>query len=253
MELLKIMKAFVAVLKHKTLKQWKFVLSAGMLLLWQLVVLELFSEKQLTLLSILVLQHQSFINKVHTMQMENLFKFTQQQFLVTINYVLMSESARGEGGRIWTYKDGKPWYFLEEKYPAYGNLVPRDIATREIFDVCVNQKLGINGENMVYLDLSHKDPHELDIKLGGIIEIYEKFTGDDPRKVPMKIFPAVHYSMGGLWVDEDQMTNIPGLFAAGECDYSQHGANRLGANSLLSAVFRWKVAGPNAVKYMSQS
>ncbi|MGF2617304.1 succinate dehydrogenase flavoprotein subunit [Rossellomorea vietnamensis] len=164
---------------------------------------------------------------------------------------LMSESARGEGGRVWTYKDGKPWYFLEEKYPAYGNLVPRDIATREIFDVCVNQKLGINGENMVYLDLSHKDPKELDIKLGGIIEIYEKFMGDDPRKVPMKIFPAVHYSMGGLWVDYDQMTNIPGLFAAGECDYSQHGGNRLGANSLLSAIFGGMVAGPNAIKYMS--
>ncbi len=164
---------------------------------------------------------------------------------------LMSESARGEGGRIWTYKDGKPWYFLEEKYPAYGNLVPRDIATREIFDVCVNQKLGVNGENMVYLDLSHKDPKELDIKLGGIIEIYEKFTGDDPRKLPMKIFPAVHYSMGGLWVDFDQMTNIPGLFAAGECDYSQHGANRLGANSLLSAIYGGMVAGPNAVKYIN--
>jgi succinate dehydrogenase / fumarate reductase, flavoprotein subunit len=164
---------------------------------------------------------------------------------------LMSESARGEGGRVWTYKDGKPWYFLEEKYPAYGNLVPRDIATREIFDVCVNQKLGINGENMVYLDLSHKDPHELDIKLGGIIEIYEKFTGEDPHKLPMKIFPAVHYSMGGLWVDYDQMTNIPGLFAAGECDYSMHGANRLGANSLLSAIYGGMVAGPNAVKYIN--
>jgi len=163
---------------------------------------------------------------------------------------LMSESARGEGGRVWTYKDGKPWYFLEEKYPAYGNLVPRDIATREIFDVCVNQKLGINGENMVYLDLSHKDPHELDIKLGGIIEIYEKFVGDDPRKLPMKIFPAVHYSMGGLWVDYDQMTEIPGLFAAGECDFSQHGANRLGANSLLSAIYGGMVAGPNAVNYI---
>ncbi|MBS2969934.1 succinate dehydrogenase flavoprotein subunit [Metabacillus sp. KIGAM252] len=162
---------------------------------------------------------------------------------------LMSESARGEGGRVWTYKDGKPWYFLEEKYPAYGNLVPRDIATREIFDVCVNQKLGINGENMVYLDLSHKDPKELDIKLGGIIEIYEKFMGDDPRKVPMKIFPAVHYSMGGLWVDYDQMTNIPGLFAAGECDYSMHGANRLGANSLLSAIYGGMVAGPSAARY----
>ncbi|TFD92452.1 succinate dehydrogenase flavoprotein subunit [Jeotgalibacillus sp. R-1-5s-1] len=164
---------------------------------------------------------------------------------------LMSESARGEGGRVWTYKDGKPWYFLEEKYPAYGNLVPRDIATREIFDVCVRQKLGINGENMVYLDLSHKDPKELDIKLGGIIEIYEKFMGDDPRKVPMKIFPAVHYSMGGLWVDYDQMTNIPGLFAAGECDYSIHGANRLGANSLLSSIYGGMVAGPNAVKYIN--
>ncbi|MFB4165417.1 succinate dehydrogenase flavoprotein subunit [Alteribacillus sp. JSM 102045] len=164
---------------------------------------------------------------------------------------LMSESARGEGGRVWTYKDGKPWYFLEEKYPAYGNLVPRDIATREIFDVCVEQKLGINGENMVYLDLSHKDPKELDIKLGGIMEIYEKFMGDDPRKVPMKIFPAVHYSMGGMWVDYDQMTNIPGLFAAGECDYSQHGANRLGANSLVSAIYGGMVAGPKAVEYIS--
>lgn len=163
---------------------------------------------------------------------------------------LMSESARGEGGRIWTYKDGKPWYFLEEKYPAYGNLVPRDIATREIFSVCVDQKLGINGENMVYLDLSHKDPKELDVKLGGIIEIYEKFVGDDPRKVPMRIFPAVHYSMGGMWVDYNQMTNIPGLFAAGECDYQYHGANRLGANSLLSAIFGGMVAGPKAVEYV---
>ncbi|MUV39394.1 Succinate dehydrogenase (quinone) [Lentibacillus sp. JNUCC-1] len=163
---------------------------------------------------------------------------------------LMSESARGEGGRIWTYKDGEPWYFLEEKYPAYGNLVPRDIATREIFDVCVNQKLGINGENMVYLDLSHKDPKELDVKLGGIIEIYEKFVGEDPRKVPMKIFPAVHYSMGGLWVDYDQMTSIPGIFAAGECEYSQHGGNRLGANSLLSSIFGGSVAGPKAIEYI---
>ncbi|RRJ61743.1 succinate dehydrogenase flavoprotein subunit [Paenibacillus oralis] len=163
---------------------------------------------------------------------------------------LMSESARGEGGRIWTYKDGKPWYFLEEKYPAYGNLVPRDIATREIFNVCVDQKLGINGENMVYLDLSHKDPKELDVKLGGIIEIYEKFMGDDPRKIPMKIFPAVHYSMGGMWVDYNQMTNIPGLFAAGECEYQYHGANRLGANSLVSAIYGGMVAGPKAVEYI---
>lgn len=163
---------------------------------------------------------------------------------------LMSESARGEGGRIWTYKDGKPWYFLEEKYPAYGNLVPRDIATREIFHVCVDMKLGVNQENMVYLDLSHKDPKELDVKLGGIIEIYEKFMGDDPRKIPMKIFPAVHYSMGGMWVDYNQMTNIPGLFAAGECEYQYHGANRLGANSLVSAIYGGMVAGPKSVEYI---
>lgn len=163
---------------------------------------------------------------------------------------LMSESARGEGGRIWTYKDGKPWYFLEEKYPAYGNLVPRDIATREIFHVCVDLKLGINGENMVYLDLSHIDAHELDRKLGGILEIYEKFVGDDPRKLPMKIFPGVHYSMGGIWVDFNQMTNVPGLFAAGECDYQYHGANRLGANSLLSAIYTGMYVGPKAVEYI---
>jgi len=164
---------------------------------------------------------------------------------------LMSESARGEGGRLWTYKDGKPWYFLEEKYPDYGNLVPRDIATREIFDVCVNQKLGINGENMVYLDLSHKDPHELDVKLGGIIEIYEKFVGEDPHKVPMRIFPAVHYSMGGMWVDHNQMSNIPGLFVCGESDYQYHGANRLGANSLLSSIYGGMITGPNAIEYIN--
>lgn len=163
---------------------------------------------------------------------------------------LMSESARGEGGRVWTYKDGKPWYFLEEKYPAYGNLVPRDIATREIFHVCVDLKLGINGENMVYLDVSHIDPKKLDVKLGGILDIYEKFVGDDPRKVPMKIFPAVHYSMGGLWIDYNHMTNIPGLFAAGEVDYQYHGANRLGANSLLSAIYGGMVAGPKAIEYI---
>lgn len=163
---------------------------------------------------------------------------------------LMSESARGEGGRVWTYKDGKPWYFLEEKYPAYGNLVPRDIATREIYDVIYNQHLGVNGENVVYLDVSHIDPAVLDNKLGGILEIYEKFVGDDPRKVPMRIAPSVHYSMGGLWVDVDQSTNIPGLFAAGECDYSQHGANRLGANSLLSAVYAGMAAGPTAAAWI---
>ncbi|MBI4840049.1 MAG: succinate dehydrogenase (quinone) flavoprotein subunit, partial [candidate division NC10 bacterium] len=114
---------------------------------------------------------------------------------------LMSESARSEGGRVWVPRDGKPWYFLEEKYPRYKNLVPRDIATREIYHVCRVLKLGVDGKDMVYLDLSHIPAETLNRKLGGILEIYEKFVGDDPRKVPMRVFPSVHYSMGGLWID----------------------------------------------------
>ena len=162
---------------------------------------------------------------------------------------LMSESARGEGGRVWTYKDGKPWYFLEEKYPAYGNLVPRDIATREIFDVCVRQKLGVNGENMVYLDLSHLPTEFLNRRLGGILEIYETFVGEDPRKMPMKIFPGMHYSMGGLHVDFNLMTTISGVFAGGECNYEYHGANRLGANALLSCTFDGLKGGSKIIDY----
>jgi len=162
---------------------------------------------------------------------------------------LISESVRGEGGRVWTYRDGKPWYFLEEMYPAYGNLVPRDIATRAIFKVVFDMGLGVDGEPMVFLDVTHIDSQVLDRKLGGVLEIYEKFMGDDPRKVPMKIFPGMHYSMGGLWVDYDHMTNIPGLFAAGEVDYQYHGANRLGANSLLSCIYSGQIAGPNMVRY----
>ncbi|MBI1785472.1 succinate dehydrogenase (quinone) flavoprotein subunit, partial [Candidatus Sumerlaeota bacterium] len=163
---------------------------------------------------------------------------------------LMSESARGEGGRVWVPKDGKPWYFLEERYPKYGNLVPRDIATREIFKVCVEEKLGINGGNQVYLDVSHIPVEKLNQRLGGILEIYEKFVGDDPRKVPMKIFPGVHYSMGGMWVDFDQQTNIPGLYAVGEVEYQYHGANRLGANSLLSCIYGGMVCGEKALKHI---
>src|SRR5499425_2559470 len=173
---------------------------------------------------------------------------------------LMSESARGEGGRVWVPKnpddsrsprdipEDERWYFLEEKYPAYGNLVPRDIATREIFQVCLEGK-GVGGENQVYLDLTHIPAEILTQRLGAILEIYEMFVGDDPRYVPMRIFPGVHYSMGGLWVDFEQRTNIPGLFAAGECDYSIHGANRLGANSLVSCVYGGFTAAPAAIEY----
>jgi succinate dehydrogenase / fumarate reductase, flavoprotein subunit len=174
---------------------------------------------------------------------------------------LMSESARGEGGRVWVPRmagdkrdplsipPNERWYFLEEWYPKYGNLVPRDVATRAIFKVVYEHNLGIDGKPMVYLDLTHIDPKILDRKLEGILEIYEKFVGDDPRKVPMKIFPGMHYTMGGLWVDFNQATNIPGIYAAGECEYQYHGANRLGANSLVSCIFGGFLAGPAAVQY----
>lgn len=187
---------------------------------------------------------------------------------------LMSESARGEGGRVWVPRkpqdardprdipDAERCYFLEERYPKYGNLVPRDIATREIFDICTNEGLSVEKDRLcVYLDLTHIPRETLDRKLGGILEIYEKFQGVDPRVTPMKIFPAVHYSMGGLWVDyersgdgglvegspRNQQTNIPGLYAVGECDYQYHGANRLGANSLLSCIFSGLFVAPSLV------
>ncbi|MFN7706955.1 MAG: FAD-binding protein, partial [bacterium] len=160
---------------------------------------------------------------------------------------------------------GDRYYFLEERFPKYGNLVPRDIATREIFNICVNEGLSVDPTRMsVYLDLTHIPRAELDRKLGGILEIYEKFQGVDPREEPMKIFPAVHYSMGGLWVGyeksasgglllgspKNQMTNVPGLYAIGECDYQYHGANRLGANSLLSCIFSGLIAAPGIVHWM---
>ncbi len=211
---------------------------------------------------------------------------------------LMSESARGEGGRVWVpakkgdtrkpndIPENERYYILEERYPKYGNLVPRDIATREIFDVCVNDGMGINGQNQVYLDLTHKDPEYLTEKLGGILDIYEKFAGEDPRFTPMKIFPAVHYSMGGLWTtytpgdykpDEpmpehkpgnpipvgseqghgltigahnNAMTNINGLYAFGEVNFAYHGATRLGANALLSCIFDGLCNGVSVVNYI---
>jgi succinate dehydrogenase / fumarate reductase flavoprotein subunit len=191
---------------------------------------------------------------------------------------LMSESARGEGGRVWVPRtpqdprdpksipESERYYFLEERYPEYKNLVPRDIATREIFDICVNEGLSVEKDRQcVYLDLTHIPKAELDRKLGGILDIYQKFQGVDPRTEPMRIFPAVHYSMGGLWCDyeknattgglkmgspKNQATNIPGLYAIGECDYQYHGANRLGANSLLSCIFSGLITAPSVQSWM---
>ncbi|HWY42888.1 MAG TPA: succinate dehydrogenase flavoprotein subunit [Candidatus Sulfotelmatobacter sp.] len=175
---------------------------------------------------------------------------------------LMSESARGEGGRVWVPRDpadkrpaksvpeNERFYFLEEWYPKYGNLVPRDIATRAIHRIVFQEKLGLQGRQAVYLDVSHIPRETLDRKLEGILEIYEKFLGVDPREEPMKVFPGMHYTMGGMWVNaEDQATNVPGIYAAGECEYQYHGANRLGANSLVSCIFGGGLAGPSAVKY----
>ena len=186
---------------------------------------------------------------------------------------LISESLRGEGARVWVPRkkgdnrdaqqipDSERWYFLEEKYPKYKNLVPRDIASREIFVAVRDHGLGVGGEDAVYLDITKPDydvskgrgPDEIAHRVEGVVEIYEKFIGQDPRKVPMKVFPAVHYSMGGLWCDYDQMTNIPGLFAVGEVDYQYHGANRLGANSLISCLYGGMVAGPAAVRYATKA
>ncbi len=175
---------------------------------------------------------------------------------------LMSESARGEGGRVWVPKkpgdtrhandipQNERFYFLEEWYPKYGNLVPRDVATRAIHKVVFEMKMGLPGGPAVYLDVSHIPREVLDRKLEGILEIYQKFVGPDPREEPMKVFPAMHYTMGGLWVDnEQQSTNLPGIYAAGECEYQYHGANRLGANSLVSCIFGGMIAGPAAVRY----
>jgi succinate dehydrogenase / fumarate reductase, flavoprotein subunit len=175
---------------------------------------------------------------------------------------LMSESARGEGGRVWVPRkpgdsrrprdipEGERFYFLEEWYPKYGNLVPRDIATRAIHKVVYEQKMGLPGQPAVYLDLTHIPRETLDRKLEGILEIYEKFLGVNPREEPMKVFPAMHYTMGGIWVDNTrQATNVAGIYAAGECEYQYHGANRLGANSLVSCIYGGMVAGPAAIQY----
>ncbi|MBL8086547.1 MAG: succinate dehydrogenase (quinone) flavoprotein subunit [Chthonomonas sp.] len=182
---------------------------------------------------------------------------------------LMSESVRGEGGRLWTPRDPHDsrhpleipdkdrWYFCEELDPVYGNLLSRDLVSFIIYCVCRMGK-GVEGKQQVYLDITHLHnsrggPYtrdQINDKLEGVLEIYEKFMRVDPIDNPMKIYPGQHYTMGGLWVDyekghdtaldensaRNQQTNIPGLFAAGECEYQYHGANRLGANALLTCL-----------------
>ena len=196
---------------------------------------------------------------------------------------LISESVRGEGGRIWVPRDPmdsrKPvdipeadrWYVCEELDPVYKNLLSRDIVSFIVYCVCRMGK-GIRGQQQVYLDItqlhqSRGGPYtreQINDKLEGVLEIYEKFMREDPIETPMRIYPAVHYTMGGLWVDyelngdggwdvdsaRNQMTNIKGLYAAGECDYQYHGANRLGANALLSCLVAGEMAAQGIGAYI---
>ncbi|QED29576.1 fumarate reductase/succinate dehydrogenase flavoprotein subunit [Microvenator marinus] len=171
---------------------------------------------------------------------------------------LMSESLRNDG-RVWVprekedaqaLRDGKKkaadiprdkrWYYLEEKYPSFGNLVPRDVASRNAKAMC-DMGLGVNPTGRaVFLDFTDaiKEYGEDTIRdrYGNLFDMYQKITGDNPYQVPMKIYPAIHYAMGGLWVDYSLMTTIPGLFALGEANFSDHGANRLGASALMQGL-----------------
>lgn len=164
---------------------------------------------------------------------------------------LMSESLRNDG-RIWVPKkagdnrvaadipDADRDYYLERKYPSFGNLSPRDISSRAAKEVC-DEGRGVGpGGRGVYLDFAdairRQGKHVIEERYGNLFEMYERITGDDPYSVPMRIYPAVHYTMGGLWVDYNLMTTIPGLFALGEANFSDHGANRLGASALMQGL-----------------
>lgn len=171
---------------------------------------------------------------------------------------LMSESLRNDG-RVWVplhkagaeaIQHGKKVaadlpeeardYFLERKYPAFGNLVPRDVASRAAKDVC-DEGRGVAPTGLaVFLDfrdaINRMGQDVISARYGNLFEMYEKITGDNPYKTPMKIYPAVHYTMGGLWVDYNLMTNVPGLYAIGEANFSDHGANRLGASALMQGL-----------------
>tara|TARA_B100000029_G_scaffold169945_1_gene166221 strand:- start:1075 stop:2991 length:1917 start_codon:yes stop_codon:yes gene_type:complete len=181
---------------------------------------------------------------------------------------LMSESLRNDG-RIWVPKnktDNRPAseipdedrdYYLERRYPAFGNLVPRDVASRAAKERC-DEGYGVGDTGLaVYLDfedsIKRLGKDVVSARYGNLFEMYEKITGDDPYNTPMRIFPAVHYTMGGLWVDYDLMTSIPGLYAIGECNFSDHGANRLGASALMQGLADGYFILPYTIgKYLSE-
>ena len=164
---------------------------------------------------------------------------------------LMSESLRNDG-RIWVPKqkgdnrklsdipEKERDYYLERKYPSFGNLAPRDISSRNAKEVCDEGRGVGSGGRGVYLDLSDAinrlGKNVIEERYGNLCQMYERITGEDPYTVPMRIYPAAHYAMGGLWVDYDLMSNVPGLFVAGEANFSDHGANRLGASALMQGL-----------------
>jgi succinate dehydrogenase / fumarate reductase flavoprotein subunit len=175
---------------------------------------------------------------------------------------LMSESLRNDG-RIWAPTDfdeqrspgdipeGDRDYFLERKYPAFGNLVPRDVASRNAKTV-VDEGRGVGPlRNGVYLDFSAAidrfGAETIKARYGNLFDMYERITGEDPYTVPMRIYPATHYTMGGLWVDYNLQTTIPGLFALGEANFSDHGANRLGASALMQGLADGYFVAPETV------
>jgi succinate dehydrogenase / fumarate reductase flavoprotein subunit len=164
---------------------------------------------------------------------------------------LMSESLRNDG-RIWVSKaasderapedipEADRYYYLEQRYPRFGNLVPRDVASRNAREVC-DEGLGVGtSKRGVYLDfrdaLRDQGEDVIRARYGNLFEMYERITGESPYRTPMRIYPAPHYAMGGLWVDYNLMTTLPGLFAIGEANFSEHGANRLGASSLMQCL-----------------
>jgi len=162
----------------------------------------------------------------------------------------MSESLRNDG-RIWVPKkrgDTRPPhqipeeerdYYLERKYPSFGNLVPRDVASRNAKAVC-DEGRGVGSELGVYLDFADAirrwGKQSIRERYGNLFDMYERIAGENPYEVPMRIYPAIHYTMGGLWVDYNLMTTIPGLYAIGEANFSDHGANRLGASALMQGL-----------------
>ncbi|MBR1811068.1 MAG: FAD-binding protein [Clostridia bacterium] len=155
---------------------------------------------------------------------------------------LLSEAARGEGGRLFTLRNGEKWFFMEEKYPELGNLMPRDVVSREMV-LCANAA-GCDGK--VYLDMTALDETVWQQKLSDLREECMRLLAKDPKTAPIEVSPGIHYFMGGIDVDENHRTSVKNLFAAGECACQYHGANRLGGNSMLGAIFGGQVAAASA-------